>query len=122
MEQGIENNIPQAGKSKGAICVPLDRSRLCFLEVDFIATKADEKIYIQVTESMEREEVRRRGLAPFRSIRDNYEKLVLSLNPGLDVSANGVYPKFCVNSKTEVADKNEFVAVAAPAAIAFSPP
>ena len=60
------------------------------LEVDFIATSADEKKYIQVTESMMSEDVRRRELAPLQSIRDNYEKIVLSLDRGLDASYDGI--------------------------------
>ena len=60
------------------------------LEVDFIATTADDKKYIQVTESMQSEEVRKRELAPLRKIRDNYEKIVLSLEPGLDASYDGI--------------------------------
>lgn len=52
-------------------------------EIDFIAAKADEKIYVQVTESMESETVRARELAPLQRIADNYEKIVLSLHPGL---------------------------------------
>ena len=59
-------------------------------EVDFIATKTDEKLYIQVTESMVSEEVRRRELAPLRKIRDNYEKIVLSMDTGLDSSYDGI--------------------------------
>ena len=59
-------------------------------EVDFIATSADEKKYIQVTESMMNEDVRKRELAPLQSIRDNYEKIVLSLEPGLDASYDGI--------------------------------
>ena len=59
-------------------------------EVDFIATTADEKLYIQVTESMQSEEVRKRELAPLQKIRDNYEKIVLSLEPGLDASYDGI--------------------------------
>ena len=59
-------------------------------EVDFIATNADEKKYIQVTESMMSEDVRQRELAPLQSIRDNYEKMVLSLEPGLDASYDGI--------------------------------
>ena len=45
-------------------------------EVDFIATKADEKKYIQVTETMNAPETRERELAPLRKIRDSYEKIV----------------------------------------------
>lgn len=60
------------------------------MEVDFIATTADEKKYIQVTESMRNEDVRKRELAPLQKIRDNYEKIVLSLEPGLDDSYEGI--------------------------------
>jgi hypothetical protein len=49
-------------------------------EVDFIATKPDEKKYLQVTESMLAPEVRERELTPLRKIRDNYEKAVIALN------------------------------------------
>lgn len=60
------------------------------MEIDFIATKADDKIYVQVTESMESEDVRKRELAPLQKISDNYEKIILSLNPGLDSSYDGI--------------------------------
>ena len=59
-------------------------------DVDFIATTADDKLYIQVTESMQSEDVRKRELAPLQKIRDNYEKIVLSLEPGLDASYDGI--------------------------------
>lgn len=59
-------------------------------EVDFSATTADDKLYIQVTESMQSEDVRKRELAPLQKIRDNYEKIVLSLEPGLDASYDGI--------------------------------
>ena len=60
------------------------------VEVDFIATKVDEKQYIQVTESMENEDVRKRELFPLQKIGDNYEKIILSLNPGMDNSYDGI--------------------------------
>ena len=59
-------------------------------EVDFIATTADDKIYIQVTESMQSDDVRKRELAPLQKIRDNYEKIILSLDPGMDSSYDGI--------------------------------
>lgn len=59
-------------------------------EVDFIATKANEKLYIQVTESMDNETERERELTPLTKINDNYEKIVLSLNPGMDDSYDGI--------------------------------
>ena len=59
-------------------------------EIDFIATKADDKMYVQVTESMASEDVRKRELAPLQKVNDNYEKIILSLNPGLDSSYDGI--------------------------------
>ena len=59
-------------------------------EVDFVATKADDKLYVQVTESMASEDVRQRELAPLQKISDNYEKIVLSLDLGLDTSYDGI--------------------------------
>lgn len=59
-------------------------------EVDFIATKADDKLYVQVTESMISETVRNRELSPLMKIRDNYEKIVLSLDTGLESSFEGI--------------------------------
>ena len=60
------------------------------MEVDFIANKPDDKIYIQVTESMVEESVRKRELSPLQKINDNYEKIVLSLNTGMDSSYDGI--------------------------------
>lgn len=47
-------------------------------EVDFIATKSNKKMYIQVTESMASEDTRKRELQPLKNINDNYEKIVLT--------------------------------------------
>ena len=59
-------------------------------EVDFIATKTDEKKYIQVTESMTSPETRERELAPLQKISDNYEKLVIAMDPGLTQDQDGI--------------------------------
>ena len=39
---------------------------------------------------MQSEDVRKRELVPLQKIRDNYTKLVLSLDPGLDASYDGI--------------------------------
>ena len=39
---------------------------------------------------MQSEDVRKRELAPLQKIRDNYEKIVLSMEPGLDPSYDGI--------------------------------
>jgi len=59
-------------------------------EVDFIATKTDEKIYIQVTESMNEPKTRQRELAPLLKIRDNYKKMVIALECGLTQDYEGI--------------------------------
>ena len=59
-------------------------------EVDFIATKTDEKKYIQVTESMTAPETRERELAPLEKISDNYEKIVIAMDPGLLQDQGGI--------------------------------
>ena len=41
-------------------------------EIDFVATSTDNKLYVQVTESILGEEVRQRELDPLQKIRDNY--------------------------------------------------
>ncbi len=52
--------------------------KLQSVEVDFIATKPNEKIYIQVTETLKEETTRTREITPLKNINDNYEKIVLT--------------------------------------------
>ena len=59
-------------------------------EVDFIATKTDEKKYIQVTESMNAPETRERELTPLRKIPDNYEKIVIAMECDLPQDQDGI--------------------------------
>ncbi len=59
-------------------------------EVDFIATKTDEKKYIQVTETMNAPDTRERELAPLRKIRDSYEKIVIALECDLTQTQDGI--------------------------------
>lgn len=59
-------------------------------EIDFIATNAQEKIYYQVTESMNEPSTRQRELAPLRKIRDNYEKVVLAGECDYPVTQDGI--------------------------------
>ena len=46
--------------------------------------------YIQVTEIMTGEDVRKREPAPLMSVRDNYEKIILSLDQGPEISCEGI--------------------------------
>jgi predicted AAA+ superfamily ATPase len=59
-------------------------------EVDFVAEKPSEKLYIQVTDTMLAESVLQRELRPLRAIRDNYEKIVLSMDKSYITSHDGI--------------------------------
>lgn len=59
-------------------------------EIDFVAEKPDDKLYIQVTESMQSSETRERELKPLRMIPDNYEKIVLSMDRNYINSYDGI--------------------------------
>jgi predicted AAA+ superfamily ATPase len=50
------------------------------LEVDFVAWNETERIYIQVTSTLAVAEVRERELLPLKKIKDNYKKVILSLD------------------------------------------
>jgi len=50
------------------------------LEVDFVATKADGKIYYQVSATILDEKTRERELRPLQSISDNYPKYILTID------------------------------------------
>ncbi len=60
------------------------------LETDFVAEKPSDKLYIQVTESMQSLQTRERELAPLRKIPDNYEKIVLSMDKDFISSYDGI--------------------------------
>ena len=60
------------------------------LEVDFIGTKANEKLYIQVTETMKNESVRERELKPLQKIQNNYKKIVITLDKAIDDEYDGI--------------------------------
>lgn len=60
------------------------------VEVDFVASNADEKVYYQVTQTMASEKTRERELRPMLQIRDNYEKVVLTADRIFEKSADGI--------------------------------
>ncbi len=49
-------------------------------EVDFIATNSNEKKYYQVTYTMMDENVKKREIGVLKNIKDNYEKIVLTMD------------------------------------------
>ena len=61
-------------------------------EIDFIATKAGEKLYFQVAYLLEGAKTEEREFGAFKEINDNYPKYVLSLDK-TDFSQNGIIHK-----------------------------
>ncbi len=66
-------------------------------EVDFVAEKPNDKLYIQVTESMQSPETRERELRPLRMIPDNYEKIVLSMDRNYINSYDGIKSLYLID-------------------------
>ena len=70
-------------------------------EVDFVANRADDRLYIQVCYVLTPENTDRE-FAPLEAIADNYEKLVLSTDTLLRINRGGIRQKnivdFLVNS------------------------
>lgn len=50
-------------------------------EIDFVATKADRRIYVQVTYLLASDDTVKREFGNLAAIKDNYPKLVVSLDP-----------------------------------------
>lgn len=61
-------------------------------EIDFIATKTDEKMYFQVAYLLTDDKVIEREFGVFKEINDNYPKYVLSLDK-INFSQNGIIHK-----------------------------
>lgn len=59
-------------------------------EIDFIATKATVKKYIQVTVRMDEESTYERELYPLRAVRDNHEKIVIQRYGASGLTDDGI--------------------------------
>lgn len=66
-------------------------------EIDFVAEKPNDKLYIQVTETMQQPETRERELRPLRMIPDNYEKIVLSMDRNYINSYDGIKSLYLID-------------------------
>ena len=58
-------------------------------EIDFVATKPNKKIYIQVAFSIPNEDTKKREFGAYNNINDNYDKYVISLDK-LTYEYNGI--------------------------------
>ena len=60
------------------------------LEIDFIATKGTEKIYIQVSAQLTNDKVIEREYRSLEMVKDSFPKYFLSLDKGFETSRNGI--------------------------------
>ena len=59
-------------------------------EIDFVAEKPTQKLYIQVTESIIAPETRARELRPLQMVGDNYVKVLFSMDKSFIQSYDGL--------------------------------
>jgi predicted AAA+ superfamily ATPase len=68
------------------------------LEIDFVAVKGDEKIYVQVCESIEKEETFKKELAPLMSLKNSYKKYLIVGNTNTDIdNVDGIKIINCID-------------------------
>ncbi|HKL10930.1 MAG TPA: DUF4143 domain-containing protein, partial [Clostridia bacterium] len=60
------------------------------LEVDFVATKSNEKKYFQVSATILDEKTRERELRPLKAISDNYPKYILTMDQTIFNDYSGI--------------------------------
>ncbi|MCL2288997.1 MAG: ATP-binding protein [Candidatus Bathyarchaeota archaeon] len=66
-------------------------------EIDFIAEKTNEKIYIQVSETLNNKEILERELTPLIEIPDNYEKWIITNDKTFVENYEGIKIKNAIN-------------------------
>ncbi len=64
------------------------------VEIDFIAEKKNEKLYVQVTYKMEREKTIDREFGPLLLVRDHYPKYVVSMDENFQDNIEGIKHMF----------------------------
>jgi predicted AAA+ superfamily ATPase len=59
-------------------------------EIDFVAIKGSEKLYIQVADNIENPDTLEREIAPLKAIRESYPKFILANTKHLDYDIGGI--------------------------------
>lgn len=83
----LENIVHNELVSRGYVVYV---GKLDALEVDFIAEKAQQKVYVQVAYRLEGEQAVQREFAPLLKIGDSYPKFVVTMDPHFSDTIEGV--------------------------------
>ncbi len=90
-----------SGILENIICIELMRrgykvyvGKLDEIEIDFVAEKADKKIYIQVTYRMDDPSTLERERKPLLQISDNYPKYIVTMDDRLTGNVDGIINRF----------------------------
>lgn len=83
----IENVVFLELKRRG---YKISVGKLYNTEIDFVAERQEEKMYIQVTEDMSYPDTAERELTPLRNIRDNFRKIVITERAGSSLTEDGI--------------------------------
>ncbi|MGI6225672.1 MAG: ATP-binding protein [Peptococcales bacterium] len=83
----LENIVHNELVSRGYVVYV---GKLDALEVDFIAEKAQQKVYVQVAYRLEGEQAVQREFAPLLKIKDSYPKFVVTMDPRFSDTIEGV--------------------------------
>ena len=73
-------------------------------EVDFVAEKQGVYQYFQVTADMTAQETFEREIRPLENIRDNYEKIILTMDRLTPGNYNGIQVRYLLDWLTEIKD------------------
>lgn len=87
---GILENIVYLGLVKRGYRVSI--GKIWDKEIDFIAEKEGEKIYVQVAYLLSSPDVVEREFSTLKDVRDNYPKYVLSLDTHFGNDVEGIKP------------------------------
>jgi predicted AAA+ superfamily ATPase len=59
-------------------------------EIDFVAEKPEGKLYVQVCYLLSNKETIEREFAPLLEVRDNYPKMIVTMDPYWNINREGV--------------------------------